>query len=50
MVLAADDLAEFVARDPSDDEDVPLGDALEELSIDVETDAVDAVRDVRGRR
>ena len=49
MSLTTDDFAEFMADDPSDDEDVPLGDALEELAVDVETDAVDAVRDVRER-
>ena len=32
-----------------DDETVPLGDALSELAVDVDVDAVDAVRDVRER-
>ena len=30
-----------------DDETVPLGDALPELAVDADVDAVDAVRDVR---
>jgi predicted CopG family antitoxin len=30
-----------------DDETVPLGDALSELAVDADVDAVDAVRDVR---
>lgn len=47
MSLTTDDFAEFMADDPADDEDVPLGDALAELAVDVDTDAVEAVRDVR---
>jgi hypothetical protein len=47
MPLTADDVADFVADDPEDDEDVPLGDALAELADDVDSDAVEAVRDVR---
>lgn len=49
MSLTTDDLAEFVATDPEDDESVPLGDALGELAVDVEVDAVEAVRDARER-
>lgn len=49
MSLTADDFAEFMAEDPEDGEEVPLGDALEELAVDVEADAVEDVRDVRER-
>lgn len=47
MSLTTDDVAEFMGGDPDDDEEVPLGDALEEVAVDV--DSVDAVRDVRER-
>jgi len=47
MSLTTDDFREFMEADPDDDETVPLGDALSELAVDVEVDAVDAVRDVR---
>lgn len=50
MGLTTDDFAEFMAGDPSDDEDVPLGDALEEVAADIEIEAVEAVRDVRRAR
>ncbi|ELY88297.1 MULTISPECIES: hypothetical protein [Natrialba] len=49
MSLTTDDFAEFMAGDPEDDEEVPLGDALNELAVDVEVDAVEEVRDVRER-
>ncbi|QSG01565.1 Uncharacterized protein AArcS_0334 [Natranaeroarchaeum sulfidigenes] len=49
MSLTTDDFAEFLAEDPEDDTDVPLGTALSELAVDVETDSVEAVRDVRER-
>ncbi|WP_202911774.1 hypothetical protein [Natrialba swarupiae] len=49
MGLTTDDFAEFMAGDPEDDEDVPLGDALQELAVDEEVDSVEAVRDVRER-
>ncbi|WP_436908068.1 hypothetical protein [Halosimplex marinum] len=49
MSLTTDDIEAFVATDPEDDENVPLGDALEELAADVEVDAVEAVRDARGQ-
>ena len=49
MSLTTDDFAEFLDDDPEDDEDVPLGDALRELAVDVEVDSVEAVRDVRER-
>mgnify|MGYP000241762283 CR=1 FL=1 len=49
MSLTAEDFREFMTADPDDDEAVPLGDALEELAVDVETDSVEAVRDVRER-
>jgi hypothetical protein len=46
MSLTADD---FRPRegDETDDDSVPLGDALAELASDVETDAVALVRDAR---
>jgi hypothetical protein len=47
--LTTDDFAEFMATDPEDDESVSLGDALEELAVDVEVDAVEEVRDARER-
>ncbi|WP_254523775.1 hypothetical protein [Natrinema caseinilyticum] len=47
MSLTTDDFTEFMADDPEDDAEVPLGDALADLAVDVDTDAVDAVRDVR---
>lgn len=46
MSLIADDFEKYF-RD--DDDDERLGDALAALAIDVETDAVDEVRDVRER-
>jgi hypothetical protein len=49
MSLTADDFAEFLDTDPEDDETVPLGDALDELAVDVEVDAVEVVRDERER-
>ena len=49
MSLTTDDFREFLQTDPEDDEDVPLGDALDALAVDVEVDAVEAVRDVRER-
>lgn len=49
MSLTTEDFAEFMVEDPEDDPDSPLGDALEELAVDVEVDAVEAVRDVRER-
>jgi len=49
MSLTTDDFREFLDSDPEDDETVPLGDALVELSVDVEVDSVEAVRDVRER-
>jgi len=49
MSLTADDFREFVTRDPTDDESVPLGDALAAVAVDVEVDSVEAVRDVRER-
>lgn len=36
-----------MAGDPEDDEEVPLGDAFEELAVDIDVDAVEEVRDVR---
>ena len=47
MSLTTDDFSEFFEPDPTDDETVPLGDALAELAVDVESDSVGAVRDVR---
>ena len=49
MSLTTDDFAEFMAGDPEDDEEVPLGDALSELAVDVDVNAVEEVRDVRER-
>lgn len=49
MSVTADDFREFMDTDPEDDTAVPLGDALDELALDVEVDAVEAVRDVRER-
>ncbi|QLK24877.1 hypothetical protein HYG81_12240 [Natrinema zhouii] len=50
MSFTADDFAEFMAGDLEDEETVPLGDALNELAVDIEVDAVDEVRDSRGQR
>jgi len=47
MSLTTDDFDAFLTDDPEDDEEVPLGTALQELAVGVETDAVDDVRDVR---
>jgi hypothetical protein len=44
MSLTTDDFRYLVASDPEDDETVPPGDALDELSVDVEVDAVCAAR------
>ena len=49
MSLTTDDFSEFMAADPEDDQSVPLGDALADLAVDVEVDAVEEVRDVRER-
>jgi len=49
MSLTTEDIAEFAVEDPADDQRVPLGDALAELAVDVDVDAVEAVRDVRER-
>ena len=44
MSLTADDVAEYVRED---DDGAPLGDALAALAVDVETDAVADVRELR---
>jgi hypothetical protein len=49
MSLTTEDFRDFMTGDPEDDETVPLGDALEEVAVDVEVDSVEAVRDVRER-
>jgi hypothetical protein len=49
MSPTTEDFRDFMAGDPEDDETVPLGDALEEVAVDVEVDSVEAVRDVRER-
>ncbi|RZV06562.1 hypothetical protein [Natrinema hispanicum] len=49
MSLTTDDFAEFMADDPEDDKGVPLGDALLELALDIEVDAVEEIRDARER-
>lgn len=46
MSITPDDLEKYLRED---DDGVPLGDALRELFIDVETDAVADVRDLRER-
>jgi len=49
MSLTTDDFEEFMASDPDDDKELPLGDALAALAVDAEVDSVEAVRDVRER-
>ncbi|MFB6165454.1 MAG: hypothetical protein ABEJ31_09880 [Haloarculaceae archaeon] len=49
MSLTSDDFEAFMATDPADDEDVPLGDALAAVAVDDEVDSVAAVRDARER-
>ncbi|GAB3019459.1 hypothetical protein [Natronobiforma cellulositropha] len=49
MSLTTDDFTAFLTGDPEDDEDIPLGDALRELAVEIETDAVEDVRDGRER-
>lgn len=46
MSITPKDLAKYIQED---DDDVPLGAALRDLSVDVETDAVADVRDLRER-
>ena len=46
MSLTADDFAKYLQED---DDEEPLGDALATLALDVETDAVADVRDLRER-
>lgn len=50
MSLTTDDFREFMSSDPADDESVPLGDALAEVAVDVDVDAVAEVRADRERR
>lgn len=47
MSLTADDFERYLRED---DDGVPLGDALANLALDVETDSVEAVREIRERR
>jgi len=47
MSLTADDFEKYLRED---DDDEPLGDALAALALDVETDAVAAVREIREQR
>ncbi|WP_152420079.1 hypothetical protein [Halorubrum distributum] len=47
MSLTTDDFAAFTEDDPEDDKEVPLGDALSELAVDIDVDSVEAVRDIR---
>lgn len=47
MSLTADDFEKYL-REDNDGE--PLGDALTDLAVDVETDAVEAVRQIREER
>jgi hypothetical protein len=49
MSLTTDDFTEFIGSEVADDEEVRLGALLEELSVDLEVDAVEEVRDVRER-
>lgn len=49
MSLTTEDFDEFMTDDPEDNEDVPLGDALQELAVNEAVDSVEAVRDVRER-
>jgi len=49
MSLTTDDFREFMGSDPADDETVPLGDALAEVAVDIDVDAVAEVRDARER-
>lgn len=49
MRLTVADFRSFLARDPAADEAVALGDALQAVAVDVESDAVEAVRDARVR-
>ena len=44
MSLTADDFEKYLRED---DDDEPLGDTLAALALDVETDAVAAVREIR---
>jgi hypothetical protein len=46
MSLTADDFEQYLRED---DDGEPLGDALAALALDIETDAVDAVREIRER-
>jgi hypothetical protein len=46
MSLTADDFEQYLRED---DDGEPLGDALAAPALDVETDAVDAVREIRER-
>lgn len=48
MSLTADYFAEFL-RDGDEDEDLPLGDVLDELAVDIEVDSVEEVRELRER-
>jgi hypothetical protein len=47
MSLTAEDFERYLRED---DDDEPLGDALAALAVDVEVDAVEAVREVREQR
>jgi hypothetical protein len=47
MSLTGDDFEKYSRED---DDGQPLGDALADLALDVETDAVEAVREIREQR
>jgi hypothetical protein len=49
MSLTTEDFEAFMQSDPDDEATMPLGDALDELALDVDVDSVEAVRDVRER-
>ena len=46
MSIRPNDLAKYIQ---DDDDGIPLGEALRELSVNVESDAVTDVRDLRER-
>ncbi|WP_167320685.1 hypothetical protein [Haloarcula amylolytica] len=47
MSLTTDDFRNFTRSDPTDDEDLRLGDALAAVAVDIDVDAVAEVRDAR---
>jgi len=49
LSLTTDDFREFMGSDPAHDESVPLGDALAEVAVDIDVEAMAEVRDARER-